>query len=494
MICIADDVPRDHDPRSHKAGALHDLANVQPAAALGATIIADDCTPRFPHVIAAWTHTLKSGVIERSYNRTLHLPPPAGVKGWCVGTYIGPRHAGGTVASTSHGAHSGTALAAAAQTTETAPAAADAARTAARMHVLFVALYPNDGFVEHLSHAVAHLNSTVGSSSSSRAASFHALVERASPRLAPSLVTQHVLTEVAPAEALAVHRNISRGKHHGAAIYLYKPILYKLLPTHIEQCIVLDLDIAFTPSGTLHGLWQHFESFAPTAVLGLVHEQAPTYGYNGYLPGRATQGYNGGVQLHHLSRMRAAAAAAAAATNTTGGVAPMTPGHAVTYDEALHRCASGACWGWDRVEPGLGDQTLYTYLCTVQPQLCQRLPCGWNRQMSTRYFTAHGFQQMHACADADASSGTSIRGGSSCHLLHFNQPLLEGLVPRFQRVSSPHPTPLTCDECIAAVDALENRTRATASANPKFSWAASKVHMAKVIKGCCCGEDTPGSQ
>ena len=56
--------------------------------------------------------------------------------------------------------------------------------------------------------------------------------------------------------------------------------------------------------------------------------------------------------------------------------------------------------------------------------------------------------------------------------------------------SEMHPS----NECIAAVDALENRTRATASANPKFSWGASKVHMAKVIKGCCCGEDTPGSQ
>ena len=114
---------------------------------------------------------------------------------------------------------------------------ADAARMTERIHVLFVALYPNDGFVERLSHTVAHLNSTARSSPSFLPTSFHALVERASLHLATS-VTQHILTEVATAEALSMHRNLSHGKRHGAAVYLYKPILYKLLPSYMERLCV----------------------------------------------------------------------------------------------------------------------------------------------------------------------------------------------------------------------------------------------------------------
>ena len=73
-------------------------------------------------------------------------------------------------------------------------------------------------------------------------------------------------------------RNLSHGKPRGAAIYLLKPLLYRLLPRAIEKLIVLDLDVALTPAASLFGLWRLFGSFPPDAVLGLAAEQAPTYG------------------------------------------------------------------------------------------------------------------------------------------------------------------------------------------------------------------------
>ena len=98
------------------------------------------------------------------------------------------------------------------------------------------------------------------------------------------------------------------------------------------------------------------------------------------------------------------------------------------------------------------------------------LPCGWNRQLSTRYYTVPDFaRSWHAC-------------DTRCRLLHFNQPLLEQLVPELQL-----PDQLaSCADCRSALLRLENRTRAAKSKNPKFTWGSSKVHMAQVIENCCC--------
>lgn len=66
---------------------LTDLRNALECASDGATIIADDCTRRFAAVQAAWRATLLTGAISHEFNHTMALPPPSGLKGWCVGRY-----------------------------------------------------------------------------------------------------------------------------------------------------------------------------------------------------------------------------------------------------------------------------------------------------------------------------------------------------------------------------------------------------------------------
>lgn len=84
----------------HNRGApLEDLKNSLQAASDGATIIADDCTSRFKAVQVAWRATLATGTIAHSFNRTMNLPPPGGLKGWCVGRYV-PRTAGEETSTT----------------------------------------------------------------------------------------------------------------------------------------------------------------------------------------------------------------------------------------------------------------------------------------------------------------------------------------------------------------------------------------------------------
>ena len=60
-------------------------------AADGATIIADDCTHRFPAVRAGWRKAIAGGFVADTFNKTLNLPPPGGQKGWCVGRFVGGR-------------------------------------------------------------------------------------------------------------------------------------------------------------------------------------------------------------------------------------------------------------------------------------------------------------------------------------------------------------------------------------------------------------------
>lgn len=64
-----------------------DLKHALQAASRGATIIADDCTRRFPAVQVAWTAILAQGNIVNAFNKTMNLPRPGGLKGWCVGRY-----------------------------------------------------------------------------------------------------------------------------------------------------------------------------------------------------------------------------------------------------------------------------------------------------------------------------------------------------------------------------------------------------------------------
>ena len=318
-------------------------------------------------------------------------------------------------------------------------------------HVLFVALYHVVSFVPTLVRAGTHLNA-----SSPSPVQIHAVVNSVTEAI-PSWVRQWPIGNM-PAEAQQQHFNLSHGKTHGASVFLWKPLLYRLVM--VDRVIVLDLDVVIASNKGIGGLWSLFDDFGAGQVIGLAKEQGPTYERWGH-----RVGFNGGVQLHHLQRMRSAAD-----RRTIRAVSAQSASTAVTYDEALATCAAGGCIGWDRIEPALGDQTLYTKLCLQQPHLCYVVPCGWNRQLSTKYYTIPAFKtSWHVCA--------------SCDLLHFNQPLLEGMVPTLQ---SGHLS-LTCDSCRLGIAQTINHTKEHPSSSPRWTWGESKQYMGTVIDACCCG-------
>ena len=309
------------------------------------------------------------------------------------------------------------------------------------IHVAFVAL--GDGFRRRLDAVANHIRA-----STSHAVQFHAIVSAEPPpppSSVPSCCRLHMVGD-APPLVHAQHRNLTNRRAVKTAAFLWKPFLFRVL-TDIDRVIVLDFDVVL--HAPVHHLWRLFDGLAP-AVLALAHDNGAPYRSWG------TPGFNGGVQLHHLARMR---------------------GH--QYSVVLGDYAAGRHPEWTALEPSLGDQTLFTHICLRHDQLCRTLPCGWNRQLNTGRFAHSSFARDHSCSAA-------------CSLTHYNQPLLEQLLPALQRREGAP----SCAACRAAVAQLKNHTQRGVGlgatqripSNARWRWGPSKEFMGGVIERCCCAE------
>ncbi|KAH8858025.1 LARGE xylosyl- and glucuronyltransferase 2 [Schistosoma japonicum] len=94
------------------------------------------------------------------------------------------------------------------------------------------------------------------------------------------------------------------GHYSGQNSYL-KLLITQILPNSIDKVILIDSDILWNED--ISNLWNLFDDFNRNQCIGIVAEQNPTFYYNmgqrfwptlGY-------GYNAGVLLFHLSRLRA---------------------------------------------------------------------------------------------------------------------------------------------------------------------------------------------
>ena len=134
-------------------------------------------------------------------------------------------------------------------------------------------------------------------------------------------------------------------------------------------------------------LWAYFDRFGTEQFIGMSAEGQPTY----FPCGNTTalralhprneggyQGFNGGLQLHDLKKMRANAAF----NDITG------PAQYKTWTTEHRRPWSNgkACKvrNWD-----LGDQDFLALLGAAEPQWFYTLPCHWNYQLCTFWQGQH---------------------------------------------------------------------------------------------------------
>jgi len=169
--------------------------------------------------------------------------------------------------------------------------------------------------------------------------------------------------------------------------FMYKVMLHDVLPSSVRRVIVLDHDMLVLAD--LRGLWELFDRFRPTQMLGLAEETQPTYHPCGTStealrrrhPGRKTGylAFNGGLQLLDLHKLR-----------RHGEYNSIT--NPAVYgrwtDERRAPWSGGRCTSnggvWD-----LGDQDLYALLGIDHPEWFYTVPCAWNVQLSTYNHERH---------------------------------------------------------------------------------------------------------
>jgi len=158
-------------------------------------------------------------------------------------------------------------------------------------------------------------------------------------------------------------------------LFYILPFYHIEFPVGLSRLMVLDVDIEVLCD--LRKLWQHFQHFSPTQVMGVGLDQSPHYfsissKYREANPetnigqaGDLTQGVNTGVALYSLAAMRA------------------------SKEFKQQACAeSQASLAEEFMLQGtVGDQDWVTLLAWHQPQLVYQLPCQFNVQTDQVYNT-----------------------------------------------------------------------------------------------------------
>lgn len=148
-------------------------------------------------------------------------------------------------------------------------------------------------------------------------------------------------------------------KHYSGVYGLLKLILPRLLPETLEKIIVLDTDIIFATD--IAELWELFSEQNGKKCVGLVENQSDWYLgklWKNHLPWPALgRGFNTGVILLDLLKLREL---------------NWMSIWRVTAEKELENFLSTS----------LADQDIFNAVIKAHPYLVQKLPCGWNIQLS----------------------------------------------------------------------------------------------------------------
>ena len=190
-----------------------------------------------------------------------------------------------------------------------------------------------------------------------------------------------------------LHRLVpSQAGRLGASVLL-KPMLHWILPKTVERAVVLDTDVL--PLRSLDGLAAEFALMrASGAVIGLVREQSSFYDSGQRMP-PGIPGFNGGVQLHDVARLRRASA----------------------WGLILDALQAGLLYnriGWH------ADQHIYTGAASLFPHLFHTVGCQWNRQLGSWTMSGAGLG-MRVDVQRDLVEDARVHAcPASCAMLHMN--------------------------------------------------------------------------
>jgi len=178
------------------------------------------------------------------------------------------------------------------------------------------------------------------------------------------------------------------GGHVSGTIFFLGPWLHMILPESAHRAVQLDVDIKLKAS--LRELEAFFDSFKKDSFMGLAYDGQPVYRHVmwkyrqqnpktkiGNPPATGFAGYNSGVMLLWLDRMR-------------------TAGYANVFLNTTHVDALTTKYSF---KGHLGDQDWLTLIGAEHRRLIHLLPCQWNRQLCEYWKAGYAevWDDYHGC-------------------------------------------------------------------------------------------------
>nr|AAH76793.1 MGC83717 protein [Xenopus laevis] len=183
-------------------------------------------------------------------------------------------------------------------------------------------------------------------------------------------------------EAMQKHFSSGSGTYYSDSIFFLSVALHQIMPKEIYRIVQLDLDLKFKTN--IRELFEEFDNFMHTSVIGIAPEMQPVYRHTfwqyrrenpltkvGDPPPDGMPGFNSGVMLLNLEAMRLSK----------------------LYNELLEPNAVQQLAEKYHFKGHLGDQDFFSMIGMEHPELFYVLDCGWNRQLCT-WWKDHGYMDV----------------------------------------------------------------------------------------------------
>ncbi|XP_030842685.1 xyloside xylosyltransferase 1-like [Strongylocentrotus purpuratus] len=167
----------------------------------------------------------------------------------------------------------------------------------------------------------------------------------------------------------------TQGYYNQSIFFLSVAIHRGILPDFVHQIIMLDTDLKFISD--ISGLFAHFDKFQGSNVMGIAHDQQPTYrdAFKAFRARNPTTrvgspapdglpGFNSGVVLLDIARMRSSQ----------------------LYNYYLNPPVAELISRKYLFKGSLGDQDFYSLIGNERENLFYVLPCSWNRHLCRKLY------------------------------------------------------------------------------------------------------------
>ena len=180
------------------------------------------------------------------------------------------------------------------------------------------------------------------------------------------------------------------GAYYSDSLFFLSIVIHRILP-HMKQVIMLDADLKF--NADIKELYEEFDKFSDTNVIGIARENQPVYRHAFHMYRRANKdtrvgdpppdgltGFNSGVLLLDIQKIA----------------------NSKLYDSLISPDSVKRLTEKYLFKGHLGDQDFFTLISLEHEDLFHILPCSWNKQLCVwwrdngykdvfdKYFTCDG--------------------------------------------------------------------------------------------------------